>query len=150
MSDWLVELGANPTSRKVLKSLGLPIPLPAALPRDRDAWRPAVLDGRRYLFESQSAAQATLDALGAKRATLGDSGKSDADVLVFDARACVAAVDLAAVAPDEGRIVIDEESNRELLPASDRALAEGLSLHDDRDRDHELSDDEADPLADAR
>ena len=95
MSDWLVELGANPTSRKVLKSLGLPIPLPAALPRDRDAWRPAVLDGRRYLFESQSAAQATLDALGAKRATLGDSGKSDADVLVFDARELTNISDLA-------------------------------------------------------
>ena len=76
MSDWLVELGANPTSRSIVKSLGLPIPLPAALPRDRDAWRTGLLSGRRFLFESQSPLQGTFEALGATRATLGDGGHS--------------------------------------------------------------------------
>ncbi len=92
MSDWLVELGANPTSRKVVKTLGLPIPLPASLPRDRDGWRSSLLAGRRVLFESSSPLLGVLEGLGAARATLGDAGKSDADVLVVDAR------DLATVA----------------------------------------------------
>ncbi len=92
MSDWLVELGANPTSRKVVKTLGLPIPLPAALPRDRDGWRSSLLAGRRFLVEATSSLQGVLEGLGATRATLGDAGKSDADVLVMDAR------DLATVA----------------------------------------------------
>jgi 3-oxoacyl-[acyl-carrier protein] reductase len=92
MSDWLVELGANPTSRNIVKSLGLPIPLPAALPRDRDGWRANLLAGRRFLFEGHSSLRATFEELGATNATLGDAGKSDADVLVVDAR------DLATVA----------------------------------------------------
>ncbi len=94
MSDWLVELGANPTSRSIVKSLGLPIPLPAALPRDRDAWRTGLLSGRRFLFESQSPLQGTFEALGATRATLGDGGHSDADVIVVDARDLVTIADL--------------------------------------------------------
>ncbi len=39
MSDFLVELGKNPRARALVQSLGLPIPLPQALKRDRGAWR---------------------------------------------------------------------------------------------------------------
>lgn len=35
MSDFLLDIGANPTARKLVKSLGLPIPLPEVLKRDR-------------------------------------------------------------------------------------------------------------------
>ena len=35
MSDFLLELGKNPNARKLIQSLGLPIPMPQAL-RHRD------------------------------------------------------------------------------------------------------------------
>jgi 3-oxoacyl-[acyl-carrier protein] reductase len=38
MSDYLVDLGKNPAARKVIKSLGLPLPLPQALRREKGAW----------------------------------------------------------------------------------------------------------------
>jgi len=69
-------------------------------------------------------------------------------LLAFDARAWVAATALADAELVDGVARIDEDENRELLPAFDRALSEGLSLHEDLDRDHRLSDDEAEPLAD--
>ena len=34
MSDMLLEIGKNPNARKVIKSLGLPLPLPESLRRD--------------------------------------------------------------------------------------------------------------------
>lgn len=39
MSDFLVDLGGNPTARKLIKSLGLPLPLPQPLKRERGAWK---------------------------------------------------------------------------------------------------------------
>lgn len=39
MSDFLVELGKNPRARALVQSLGLPIPLPQALRRDKGPWR---------------------------------------------------------------------------------------------------------------
>jgi 3-oxoacyl-[acyl-carrier protein] reductase len=38
MSDFLVELGANPTARKVIQTLGLPLPIPQKLARARGPW----------------------------------------------------------------------------------------------------------------
>jgi len=38
MSDRLVELGANPTARRLIGALGLPIPLPQKLRRGRGPW----------------------------------------------------------------------------------------------------------------
>ena len=37
MSDMLLELGKNPNARKVIKSLGLPLPLPEQLRREKGA-----------------------------------------------------------------------------------------------------------------
>lgn len=104
-------------------------------------------DGVPFVIRSRGQPDVDLRSRGAPFALGGDDA---ALLLAFDARAWVAAIDLSAAELDDGVLVIDEDVNRELLPAFDRAIAEGLSLHDDRDRDHELSDDEAEPLADSR
>jgi 3-oxoacyl-[acyl-carrier protein] reductase len=46
MSDFLLDIGANPRARKIIKSLGLPIPLPEVLRRDRKPY------GERPLADS--------------------------------------------------------------------------------------------------
>ena len=38
MSDFLLELGKNPNARKLVKSIGLPLPMPQALKRARGPW----------------------------------------------------------------------------------------------------------------
>ncbi len=38
MSDFFLELGKNPNARKLIKTLGLPVPMPQALRRSRDPW----------------------------------------------------------------------------------------------------------------
>ncbi|MCA9713810.1 MAG: 3-oxoacyl-ACP reductase [Myxococcales bacterium] len=38
MNDFLLELGQNPTARKVIKGLGLPLPMPQQLRRARGPW----------------------------------------------------------------------------------------------------------------
>lgn len=123
---------------------------PAALPELEDqalVVRGVRGDGVPFTIRSRAQPDVDLRSRGAPF-TLGDD--APALLLAFDARAWVAAVDLAAAAPEGGVIVIDEQQNRDLLPAFDRAVAEGLSLHDDRDHDHRLSSEEATPLADAR
>jgi 3-oxoacyl-[acyl-carrier protein] reductase len=47
MSDFLLELSKNPNARKVIQSLGLPIPLPQALERARGPWEERPLADRR-------------------------------------------------------------------------------------------------------
>ena len=49
MSDYLLDLGQNPTARKVVKTLGLPIPIPQALNRARGPWEARPLQGRDVL-----------------------------------------------------------------------------------------------------
>lgn len=44
MSDFLLQLGQNPSARKAIKALGLPLPLPQALRRERGPWRPRPLE----------------------------------------------------------------------------------------------------------
>ncbi|MEQ8889606.1 MAG: SDR family oxidoreductase, partial [Sandaracinaceae bacterium] len=38
MSDFLLELGKNPNARKMIKTLGLPLPMPQALERAKQPW----------------------------------------------------------------------------------------------------------------
>ena len=45
MSDFLVDLGANPMARKAIKNLGLPIPLPQKLDRSQQPWEDRPLEG---------------------------------------------------------------------------------------------------------
>ncbi len=50
MSDKLIEIGANPVARKIIKSLGLPLPLPQKLTRTDAPWEDRPLDGRSITF----------------------------------------------------------------------------------------------------
>ena len=47
MSDFLLELSKNPNARKLIQTLGLPIPLPQALERARGPWEERPLADRR-------------------------------------------------------------------------------------------------------
>ncbi len=46
MTDFLLRLSSNPTTRRALSSLRLPLPLPAVLPRSRGPWSNRELSGR--------------------------------------------------------------------------------------------------------
>ncbi|MDP8222049.1 MAG: 3-oxoacyl-ACP reductase [Candidatus Lernaella stagnicola] len=50
MSDFLVDLGARPTARKIIKAMGLPIPMPQKLKRDHTPWRQQELEGLPVVF----------------------------------------------------------------------------------------------------
>lgn len=45
MTDFLVELGAHPQARRIIRSLGLPLPLPEKLKRDASPWQARPLEG---------------------------------------------------------------------------------------------------------
>jgi 3-oxoacyl-[acyl-carrier protein] reductase len=55
MSDFLLELSKNKSARKLIKSLGLPIPMPAPLRRAAGPVTERPLDGRQVVFGSASA-----------------------------------------------------------------------------------------------
>jgi 3-oxoacyl-[acyl-carrier protein] reductase len=71
MSDFLLELGKNPNARKVIQTLGLPLPVPQALERARGPWeeRPladrAVVVGNGPHAELEGALADTLARAGA-------------------------------------------------------------------------------------
>jgi len=46
MSDWLVEVGQNKQARTVIRSLGLPVPVPEKLARDKGPWVASPLHDR--------------------------------------------------------------------------------------------------------
>jgi 3-oxoacyl-[acyl-carrier protein] reductase len=79
MSDYLLELGQNPTARKVVKSLGLPISIPHTLRRADGPWCERPLHGRDVLVGSTPGADLadvlamTLTAAGANPCVLGDA-----------------------------------------------------------------------------
>jgi len=50
MSDLLLQLSGNPNARKVIKSLGLPIPMPQKLRRAKSAWAERPLDDYTLVF----------------------------------------------------------------------------------------------------
>ncbi|MDB4970810.1 MAG: 3-oxoacyl-[acyl-carrier protein] reductase [Myxococcales bacterium] len=52
MSDFLLELSKNPNARKLIQTLGLPIPLPQALERARGPWEERPLADRRVVVGS--------------------------------------------------------------------------------------------------
>jgi 3-oxoacyl-[acyl-carrier protein] reductase len=59
MSDFLVDLGKNPNARKLVKALGLPIPLPQDLRRDRNAWTARPLADRKVVVGGTAGAELT-------------------------------------------------------------------------------------------
>ena len=50
MSDFLLDLGANPTARKVIKTLGLPVPMPQQLRRAKGPWEARPLHDDDVIF----------------------------------------------------------------------------------------------------
>ena len=50
MSDFLLELGKNPNARKLIQSLGLPLPMPQALERAKGPWEERPLQDRKILI----------------------------------------------------------------------------------------------------
>jgi 3-oxoacyl-[acyl-carrier protein] reductase len=69
MSDFLVELGANPTARNLIKTLGLPLPMPQKLARGRGPWESRPLEGRTVVVGAAVGA-----ALPALATALGEAG----------------------------------------------------------------------------
>lgn len=88
MTDRLIELGANPVARKVIKSLGLPIPIPQKLTRTSSAWEERPLDGRSVTFAAANGSTlvATVaEALGAAGASVSVVSGDDAVAGAFRA-----------------------------------------------------------------
>ena len=65
MSDFLLDLATNPTSRALLQRSGLPIPTPEPLRRARSAWEERPLAGCRVVVGAP--------AVGALTAVLADT-----------------------------------------------------------------------------
>jgi len=59
MADFLVELGTHPRARRVIKTLGLPIPLPARLEREVGPWPERPLQDRPVLVCTGPGAELT-------------------------------------------------------------------------------------------
>ncbi|HTQ48947.1 MAG TPA: hypothetical protein VMI75_39585, partial [Polyangiaceae bacterium] len=57
MNDVLLEVTRNPAARGIIKSLGLPIPLPERLARGKGPWSALALDGRAVAVGACSGAE---------------------------------------------------------------------------------------------
>ncbi len=81
MSDYLVNLGANPRARKLIRTVGLPLPLPQKLRRERAPWKERPLDGLPVAVGQLEQAELTavlarsLAAAGAQPHVLGDEAQ---------------------------------------------------------------------------
>lgn len=80
MSDRLIELGQNPQTRKLIQSLGLPIPLPQKLARASGPWVERPLQDQRIAIASADGSTLTptlamaLAQAGAEPLVVGDAG----------------------------------------------------------------------------
>ena len=90
MSDFLLSLSRNPGARRVVTSLGLPLPMPEPLRRAEGPWRERELSGLSVAIGGADAAHA--ETLRAALAASGADVRVDppaegsVDVLVLDAR----------------------------------------------------------------
>jgi 3-oxoacyl-[acyl-carrier protein] reductase len=99
MTDALLRLGENRSARKLLKTLGLPLPLPAPLRRSVGAWEPSPL-ANRCLAVSLSPELLPLSArLSDAGARLTESSTDALDGVVLDAT--------QVAAPEELRCLYD-------------------------------------------
>lgn len=86
MSDFLVKLGKSPTARRVVKTVGLPIPLPQELARPTEPWSAQPLEGKAVLLSAEGplGAAITESVTGAGAAvvdTLEDGARAHAILL---------------------------------------------------------------------
>src|SRR4051794_32457612 len=77
MSDFLLEIGQNPQARKIIKTLGLPIPIPERLRRARGPWEERPLADQDVVIGGAGALATTLAetlaAAGANPFVVGDA-----------------------------------------------------------------------------
>jgi 3-oxoacyl-[acyl-carrier protein] reductase len=59
MSDFLLELGQNPTARRVIQTLGLPVPMPQALRRAKGPWEERPLHDEDVVYGAAAGSAAT-------------------------------------------------------------------------------------------
>jgi 3-oxoacyl-[acyl-carrier protein] reductase len=89
MSDVFLQLSGNPYARKVVKSLGLPLPMPPPLRRAKGGWEARPLDGRTVVLGGQGSLRAAVSAsvkgAGANEAGSDTLGDARPDAVVFDA-----------------------------------------------------------------
>jgi len=96
MTDYLLELGANPQARRILNAIGFPLPLPEKLARDSSPWQAKPLAGKTVILGAtpgSSVAPAVADILLAAGTTL-HTGKG---VTHADARSVQALAENARV-----------------------------------------------------
>ncbi len=78
MNDFLIELGKNPQARNLIRSLGLPIPLPQALRRAKGPWTERPVHDRKVVVGAAaggalgSVLAQSLTAAGANPVVVGD------------------------------------------------------------------------------
>ncbi len=102
MNDLLLQIGTSGPARRLLKTIGLPLPLPAPLRRAEGAWEALPLAGKRFVVsaarDSSQLAVPVAEALLAAGAELGERGNDElVDGLVFDASSLRAPEDLRAL-----------------------------------------------------
>src|SRR3982751_5959406 len=105
MNDVLLKMGGSRGARKLLKTLGMPVPLPVALERASGPWEQLPLSGRAILIGSAAASPSALALLvgqilkDAGAEVLPTSNVAGVGGLVFDA------TELSA--PAELRVLFD-------------------------------------------
>jgi 3-oxoacyl-[acyl-carrier protein] reductase len=92
MSDVLLKVGANGPARRLLKTMGLPLTLPAPLQRAEGPWQALPLSGRRIIVGAASSTPELKDALErwlveAGAEVSGAASELGPDGLLFDATA---------------------------------------------------------------
>jgi 3-oxoacyl-[acyl-carrier protein] reductase len=101
MSDVLLRVGASDSARKILKTMGLPVPLPAPLRRAAGPWEALPLSGRRVALGSPSGSplgellRRWLVEAGAEMVNRASEPRLDA--LVFDASGLSTPAELRAL-----------------------------------------------------
>lgn len=89
MNDFLLEVGQNPKARKLVKTLGLPIPLPEPLRRDRGAYPARPLAEQRVLVGGKSSSELTT-VIASALASAGASALVDGESALVEAFAAPA------------------------------------------------------------
>ena len=59
MNDFFLELGKNPNARKLVKTLGLPVPMPQNLARAREPWQARPLADKAVVFGAAEGSELT-------------------------------------------------------------------------------------------
>ena len=97
MGDLLLNISRNAFARKVVRTAGLPIPLPQDLHRDRAPWVHATLDGRKVAVGTCDGKDSLLKSLIVDAGSIEADGSGKLDGWLFDAKSAVNIADLKAL-----------------------------------------------------